>query len=75
METTSELYRRNAAINKLNRLVKDNRDLSICNVIMTVLRGKYNTSKEKDPYYMSDVDFSYAVESVEEELKKEVNNG
>lgn len=63
-------YRKASISNKLSKLITENPDFSVAQLIRSVMRTKNIRSDEKDNYFMSDEDFLIAVESTAKELKE-----
>ncbi len=55
-------------------LIQEHDDISIANIMATVFRPKNMKGDNKDPYFMTDEEFSSALESTIEGLKEMKND-
>jgi thioredoxin-related protein len=65
-----ENFRKKVISDKLRELIMDNKDFSVANLLMTVMRPVNMTNGDKDPYFMSDEDFSAALEKTIDDLNE-----
>ena len=65
-----ENFRKKVITDKLRDLIMENKDFSVANLMMTVLRTKNMKNGATEPYFMSDEDFSAALEKTIDELKE-----
>ena len=70
-----EAFRRASIASKLSKLITDNPEYSVANLLHTLLREKnMRVQGEKDSYFMNDEDFLVALEDSAKQLKvKEVD--
>jgi hypothetical protein len=65
-----ENFRKKVISDKLRELIMENKDFSVANLMMTVMRPINISGGTKDPYFMSDEDFSAALEKTIDELNQ-----
>lgn len=68
-----EMFRKASIASKLSKLIVDNPEYTVANLVETILRTKNIRSGEKESYFMSDEDFLVALEDTFKQLKEKVD--
>lgn len=59
---------------KAGELIQEDTDITVANIMCTVMRSINISDSNKDPYFMTDEDFSSALENTLESLKNKDND-
>lgn len=67
-----EAFRKASIAGKLNKLIVDNPEYTVANLVHTIMRTKNIRTGDTDSYFMSDEDFLVALEDTAKQLKEKV---
>jgi hypothetical protein len=63
-------YRKTIIAENLSKLITENTEYTVANLLVSVLRNKNNSNSAPEPYNMSDEDISSTLEKMVLELSK-----